>query len=71
MHDDVILLLTLLAESLRSFLDEKETVRRVFTATTRILLVFPFMFLFGNPSEVSITKALICTRKQSPEGFLS
>ena len=24
---------------------------------------------FGNPGEVWITKALICTRKQNPEGF--
>ena len=34
-----------------------------FTTTTRILFVFPFIFWLGNPSEVSITKALICTRK--------
>ena len=26
---------------------------------------------FGNPSEGEITKALICTRKQNPEGFWS
>ena len=44
---------------------------RHFTATTRILFVFPFIFKFCNPSEVWITKALICTRKQNPEGFWS
>ena len=27
---------------------------RHFTTTTRILFVFPFIFKFGNPSEVSI-----------------
>ena len=42
---------------------------RHFTTTTRILFVFPFTFKFGSPSEVYITKALICTRKQKPEGF--
>ena len=44
---------------------------RHFTTTTRILYVFPFIFKFGNPSEVYKTKALICTRKQNPEGFVS
>ena len=41
-----------------------------------ILLVRPECFSFflsylnfGNPGEVWITKALICTRKQNPEGF--
>ena len=41
-----------------------------------ILLVRPESFSFflsylnfGNPGEVWITKALICTRKQNPEGF--
>ena len=27
--------------------------------------VFPFVFKFVNPSEVQITKALICTRKKT------
>ena len=44
---------------------------RHFTTTTRILFVFRFIFKFGNPSEVWITKALISTRKQNPEGFWS
>ena len=44
---------------------------RHFTTTTRILYVFPFIFKFGNPSEVYKTKAHICTRKQNPEGFVS
>ena len=35
------------------------------------LFVFPFIFKFCNPSEVWITKALICTRKQNLEGFWS
>ena len=34
---------------------------RHFTTTTRILYVFPFIFKFGNPSEVYKTKALIYT----------
>ena len=42
---------------------------RRFTATTTILFVFPFIFKFCNPSDVKITKDLICTRKQNPEGF--
>ena len=29
---------------------------------------FSFQFQFGNPSEVQLTKALICTRKQNPGG---
>ena len=29
---------------------------------------FFFIFKFGSPSEVKITKALICTRKQNPKG---
>ena len=32
---------------------------------------FPFTSKFGSLSEVKITKALICTRKQYPEGFWS
>ena len=32
---------------------------------------FSFTFKFGSLSEVKITKALICTRKQYPEGFWS
>ena len=44
---------------------------RHFTSTTRMLFVFPFIFKFGNPSEVKKTKALICRRKQNPEGFWS
>ena len=44
---------------------------RHFITTTRILVVFPFIFKFGNSSEVWITKALICTRKQSPKRFWS
>ena len=33
---------------------------------------FPaYIFKFGNPREVKITKALICTRKQNHEGFWS
>ena len=32
---------------------------------------FPFTFKFGSLGEVQITKALICTRKQYPEGFWS
>ena len=35
---------------------------RHFTTSTRIIFVFPFIFKFDNLSEVSITKALICTR---------
>ena len=39
---------------------------RHYTTTTRIIFVFPFIFpfifKFDNLSEVSITKALICTR---------
>ena len=34
-------------------------------------LIFPFIFKFGNPSEVYKTEALICTRKQNPEGVWS
>ena len=30
---------------------------------------FSFIFKSGNPSEVKITKALICTRKECTEGF--
>ena len=30
---------------------------RHFNTTTRILFVFPFIFKFGNPSEVSMTRA--------------
>ena len=44
---------------------------RHFTTTTRILFVLVFIFQFGSPSEVEITKALICTRKQNPERFWS
>ena len=44
---------------------------RHFTTTIRILFIFPFIFKFCNPSEVWITKALICTRKQNHEGFWS
>ena len=44
---------------------------RHFTTTTRILFFFPLIFKFCNPSEVWITKALISTRKQNPEGFWS
>ena len=44
---------------------------RYFTTTTRILFVFPFIFKFGNPSEVQMAKALIWTRKQNPERFWS
>ena len=29
---------------------------------------FSFQFQFGNPSEVQLTKALICTTKQNPGG---
>ena len=37
------------------------------TNTTRIFIrQFSFQFQFGNPSEVQLTKALICTRKQNP-----
>ena len=36
--------------------------------TKRILLGFILIFKFGSPCEVSITEALICTRKQNPEG---
>ena len=39
------------------------------TTTTRIHFYFPFIFRFFNHSEVQITKALICTRKQDPEKF--
>ena len=35
---------------------------RHFATMTRIIFVFPFIFKFDNLSEVSITKALICTR---------
>ena len=40
-----------------------------FTTETRIHSVFSFIFKFVNPIEVGITKDLICTRKQNPEGF--
>ena len=30
---------------------------------------FSFIYKSGNPSEVKITKALICTRKECTEGF--
>ena len=39
----------------------------LFTTKTRIHFVFPFIFKFGSSSEVLLTKALICTRKQNPE----
>ena len=42
---------------------------RLFTTRTRIHFVFSFMFKFGYLSEVKITKALICTRKQYTEGL--
>ena len=29
----------------------------ILLATTRVLFVFPFIFKFGNPTEVSMTKA--------------
>ena len=41
------------------------------TTTTRILFVFPFVFKFCKLSEVWITKALNCTRKENAEGFWS
>jgi len=44
---------------------------RLFTTKTRIHFIFPFIFKFGSPGEVLLTKALICTRKQYPEGFWS
>ena len=37
------------------------------TTTTKIHFVFSLIFKFGNPGEVLIAKALICTRKQNPE----
>ena len=36
-----------------------------------ILLGFILIFKFGSPSDVSMTEALICTRKQNPEGSWS
>ena len=32
------------------------------------IFVFPVMFIFGNPSRGLITKALIYTKRQNPEG---
>ena len=32
-------------------------------------IFFSFIFKFVNPSEVKIAIALICKRKQNPEGF--
>ena len=32
-------------------------------------IIFSFIFKFVNPSEVKIAVALICKRKQNPEGF--
>ena len=39
----------------------------IFTTKTRIHFVFSFLFKFGSPSKVLITKALTCTRKQYPD----
>ena len=44
---------------------------RHFITTTTIFFVFPFTLEFGSPSEVWVTKALICKRKQTSEGFWS
>ena len=41
--------------------------RHFTTTTTKIHFVFSLIFKFGNPGEVLIAKALICTRKQNPE----
>ena len=38
------------------------------TNKTTIHFVSPFIFQIVNPCEVEITEALICTRKQFPEG---
>ena len=38
----------------------------IITTTTKMFFVFPFVFKLGFDS-----KALIFTRKQNPEGFLS
>ena len=41
----------------------------ILTTRTRIHFVFSFIFKFANASEVYTTKAVICIRKQYPEGF--
>ena len=38
---------------------------RHFFTTTRILFVFLFIFKFGNPSEILMTKVVICKEKKT------